>query len=244
MYIVLFKKTGRALLLATVALCACSAPAPLITTSLQPIDSRFDTAPDSATQAIVGRYKPLLDVRMGVVVGRTSQALPDGGFDSPIARFTTYAILRYAEEAGIPVDFSLYNVGGLRTGLPKGELRLFDLYTVYSFDNNVVVLTIQGKYLRELAAFFARTHPQPMGNAALEIAPNCAPSLRINGEELDDGRMYRLITNNFVGSGGDGMTMLREAVAVEYPGILFRDAIIHYIQTAGREIAPPQEERK
>lgn len=211
---------------------ACAAPAPLITTSLQAIDSRFDARPDSATQAIVARYKPLLDARMDVVIGQLAQALPTGDYDSPMARFTTHAILRYAQQADIPVDFSLYNTGGLRAGLPQGDVRLFDVFAAYSFDNDIAILSIRGKYLRELAGFFARTQPQPMGNAELVVAQDGRATLRINGEELDDDKIYRLITNNFVGEGGDRMTMLRHAVAVERPGVLFRDAMIRYLQTA------------
>ncbi|MDR2362007.1 MAG: 5'-nucleotidase C-terminal domain-containing protein [Prevotellaceae bacterium] len=225
-------------LLTAIALYACAASTPYITTSLQPIDSRFDTRPDTAALTILAHYKPQLDARMNVVIGRTAQALPDGDYNSPIARFTTHAILRYAEQEGIPVDFSLYNIGGLRAGLPQGDIRLLDIYSVYSFDNDVVVLSIQGKYLRELAAFFARTHPQPMGAAELEIAPNGEATLRINGHTLDDDRMYRLVTNNFVGDGGDDMTMLRHAATVEHIGVLFRDAMIRYVQTAKQEITP------
>jgi 2',3'-cyclic-nucleotide 2'-phosphodiesterase (5'-nucleotidase family) len=221
-----------------VALYACAASTPQITTSLQPIDNRLDAHPDTTAQAILARYKPQLDARMNIIIGRTAQAMPDGDYNSPIARFTTHAILRYAQQENIPVDFSLYNVGGLRAGLPQGDIRLLDIYTVYSFDNDVVVLAIQGKYLRQLAALFARTHPQPMGAAELEIAPNGDATLRINGRTLDDNRIYRLITNNFVGDGGDNMTMLRHADTVEHTGILFRDAIIRYIQTAGQEIIP------
>lgn len=234
MHMFSLKKTGWALAAAT-GLCACAAPAPLITTSLQAIDSRFDARPDSATAAIVARYKPLLDARMDVVIGRLAQALPAGDYDSPLARFTTHAILRYAQQLGVAVDFSLYNTGGLRAGLPQGDVRLFDLFATYSFDNDVTILSIHGKYLRELAGFFARTQPQPMGNAELVVAHDGRATLRINGEELDDDKIYRLITNNFVAEGGDRMTMLRHAVAVERPGVLFRDAMIRYLQTGGAD---------
>jgi 2',3'-cyclic-nucleotide 2'-phosphodiesterase (5'-nucleotidase family) len=54
-------------------------------------------------------------------------------------------------------------------------------------------------------------------------------SISIKGEALDDDRMYRIITNNFVAEGGDGMTMLTKAAVLDRPGVLVRDAMTDYI---------------
>jgi len=221
-------------LLLAVALVACK-PVKTVTqvagASLQRIDSRFDARPDSATLAVVNKYKPEIDVIMNTVVGEAPEELVRGYPEALLSNFTVDALLHIAERENIAVDFSLYNFGGLRSTLPKGLIRIYDIYSVYPFENDLMILTLEGKYVREMGELFARRRVEPMGNVTLVIGQGSLKSMRIKGEEVDDKKMYRFITNNFVGEGGDSMTMLTHAVAVERPGIIVREALIEYIKS-------------
>ncbi len=213
---------------------------------MQVIDSRFDALPDPATSAIINNYKPTMDTLMGVVIGQAAQELTVELPESLLSNFTADALLRIAEQQRIAIDCSLYNFGGLRTSLPKGPVRLYEMFLIYSFDNDLVVITIEGKYIRELGDFFARTQPQPMGNVELVIAGKQLKSMRIKGKEVEDKQLYRVITNDFVASGGDDMKVLTNALVIERPGILVRDAMIAYIQSLtakGKQVDAKLNER-
>ena len=199
---------------------------------LQPIDARFDTHPDSATTAILNNYKPQMDALMNVVIGESEEEIAaPKNWQSPICFFTTNALLEIANTLHLQADFSLYNIGGIRAGMPKGDIRLYDIYAVFPFDNDIVVITIQGKYIRELMEMFAKKNPQLMANVAIVFSQNRLKSMRINDEELNDEKMYRVVTNNFVAEGGDNMEVLLNAVSAEQTGIIIRDAITDYIKT-------------
>ncbi|MDR3133837.1 MAG: 5'-nucleotidase C-terminal domain-containing protein [Prevotellaceae bacterium] len=236
------------LLLPGVVLYACkpaaTAPSPAgkitITSFMQPVDSTLDAQPDAAAQAILDKYKPAMDALMNEVIGQSEVDMPVAGRpESLLSNFTADALLRIAEQQGWPADVSLYNFGGIRSSLAAGAVRLYDIYALYPFENDLVILTIQGRYLRELATLFAERNVQPMGNVRLAIAQKEVKSLRINNAEVDDEKMYRLITNSFVAEGGDGMEALLHAVAVERTGMTVRDGMIAYIKSltaAGKPI--------
>jgi 2',3'-cyclic-nucleotide 2'-phosphodiesterase (5'-nucleotidase family) len=228
------------LLLAGVVFCACKpvaiAPSPAgkitITTFMQPVDSTLDAQPDTATQTILNKYKPAMDALMSEIIGQSDVDMPVAERpESLLSNFTADALLRIAEQQGWTVDMSLYNFGGIRSALAAGAVRLYDIYALYPFENDLVILTIQGRYLRELAGFFAEQNVQAMGNVRLVIAQQQVKSLLINSAEVDDEKMYRLITNSFVAEGGDGMKALLHAIAMERTGITVRDAMVVYIKS-------------
>jgi 2',3'-cyclic-nucleotide 2'-phosphodiesterase (5'-nucleotidase family) len=202
-----------------------------ITFFMQPVDSTLDAQPDAAAQAILNNYKPAMDASMGEVIGQSAIDMPAAKRpESLISNFTADALLRIAEQHGWQADLSLYNFGGIRSALTGGAIRLYDVYALYPFENDLVLLTIRGRYLRELAAFFAGQSVQAMGNVRLAIAQKQVTSLLVNGAEVDDEQMYRLITNDFIAEGGDGITVLSHAVSMERTGITVRDAMIDYIK--------------
>jgi 2',3'-cyclic-nucleotide 2'-phosphodiesterase (5'-nucleotidase family) len=232
-----FKIVSALLLLAFLYACKPAAIAPsqakkiTITTFMQPVDSAFDAQPDEAAQAILNKYKPAMDALMSEVIGQSAVEMPAARRpESLLSNFTADALLRIAGQQGWQVDVSLYNFGGIRSALAKGDVRVYDIYALYPFENDLVILTIQGRYLRELAAFFAAQSVQPMGNVRLVIAGKQVKSFLINNAEVDDEKMYRLITNNFVAEGGDGMAALSRAAAVERPGVTVRDAMMNYVR--------------
>ncbi|MDR3351060.1 MAG: 5'-nucleotidase C-terminal domain-containing protein [Prevotellaceae bacterium] len=223
---------------------AATAPSPAgeitVTTFMQPVDSTLDAQPDAAAQAILDKYKPAMDTLMGKIIGRSDVEMPlTREPESLLSNFTVDALLRIAGQQGWAVDASLYNSGGIRSALAAGAVRLYDIYALYPFENDLVILTIRGRYLRELAGFFAERGVQPMGNVRMIIARKQVKSLLVNGSEVDDEKMYRLITNNFVAEGGDGMRALSHAAAMERMGVTVRDAMIAYIKSlaaAGQSI--------
>lgn len=118
-----------------------------------------------------------------------------------------------AMRAAIPdADVAFTNSGGLRAELPAGRLTFGQLYRALPFDNRLSILTLTGA---ELLALFEEGFSGSFGvpqlsGIELEVATSCRPRERIvtarlsNGEVLHPGRMYRVVTNDFVATSGDG----------------------------------------
>ena len=200
------------------------------------IDSTYDANPDTAVAAIVAKYQSALTDQLQEVIGKSAREMSSRRPESLLSNFTTDAMLEIARNRlGKPVDFSLVNFGGLRAVLPAGDIRLYDTYTIYPFENRLVILTLEGKYVRELFEFFATNRIEPMGNVSLKIKDKKLDLAKIDGQVLDDAKIYTLVTLDFIAQGGDGMTVFSKAASYEPTELLLRDAMIDYIKTLTSE---------
>jgi len=106
-------------------------------------------------------------------------------------------------------DLSLWNSGGIRDSLPDGDVRYRDVLKVFPFGSTLVTLDLSGTDLtRLLAQAFGKTpgsggYPQLAG-VELQGRGGVLESVRIGGKPIDPSRRYRLVSNSFLASGGDG----------------------------------------
>jgi 2',3'-cyclic-nucleotide 2'-phosphodiesterase (5'-nucleotidase family) len=53
----------------------------------------------------------------------------------------------------------------------------------------------------------------------------------INGDPVDDARLYSVTTNDFILAGGDGFTEFAKGTDIVDSGIFLRDVLVDYIKT-------------
>ena len=103
--------------------------------------------------------------------------------------------------AALGTEFAVVNSGSLRLDLPAGELTYGQLYEAFPFDEGLAVIELHGEELVALLRVLSRDNRFAQA-AGLRwdgtAARTCA------GEPLQPGRLYRVGTNEFVASGGDG----------------------------------------
>jgi len=121
-------------------------------------------------------------------------------------------------------QFALMNPGGVRSDLrcasaPPCAVTYGEVFTMQPFGNNLVVLTLSGAQIKQLLE-----DQQRQGrNAPSFLIPSSSltyrwlakaahgqrvQELRIGGQPVDPGTDYRLVVNNFMADGGDGLTGL------------------------------------
>jgi 2',3'-cyclic-nucleotide 2'-phosphodiesterase (5'-nucleotidase family) len=193
-----------------------------------------------AVQRIMDTYSPELHKQMGKVVGYTVSEMRSYSPESPLSNLAADALLavartRYGKDG---VDFSLTNFGGIRTSLPKGDVRLYDIYAVFPFENTLVLISMKGSQVRELFNAFARTRVEVLGGVSLKIKNRSVTELLINGKPLDDNKIYRVATIDFLLSGGDKVSALKDNLKVNFSGITVRDVILRYIEVFTRNGEP------
>ena len=196
------------------------------------IDAAYDAQPDSLVSAIVAKYKEELNERLYEVVGKSAREMSVRRPESLLSNFTADAILSVAKEKiRHDIDFSLINFGGIRTDMPSGDITVYDLYSIYPFENKLAILTIDGKTVRELFDFFAANRMEAMSNVYLYVNEKKVSEATINGKPLDDNQTYTLVTLDFIAQGGDGMNMLSKASNYESTELLLRDVMEEYIRS-------------
>ena len=182
---------------------------------------RFDA--DPAVAALVARYKaaaaPIAEQPIGRLGFSVAQRDPD--LISPGALFISDAMLHVARDpAKGGADVALMNTGGARADLAGGEVSYGDLFRLQPFENALVTVSLTGAELKAVLEqiFDSGTNSAarpnyilPSANMTFSVDRSRAAGprvfdIRIDGRPLDPAREYRVVTNNFLASGGDNFT--------------------------------------
>lgn len=174
-----------------------------------------------------------------------------------------YAGRKYAEEQnlGISVDVAISNGGGIRASVPKGEISMNTLYTVFPYGNTIALVTITGEQLLEVLEASTFSTPTAIGGfpqiAGAEFTVNTAVEY-VNGEQYPDstyyapanpgGRVtitsvggkafdpeanYTVVVNSFQAEGGDTYYVLTQGSYMQDTGIIDAEALIDYVDSMG-----------
>jgi 5'-nucleotidase/UDP-sugar diphosphatase len=151
----------------------------------------------------------------------------------------------------LKTDFALQNGGGIRVGLPAGEITKKKIYEILPFDNTVVVLKMKGlqvlRLFEHMAAVPAGSGAFPQMSVGVRFMVNAAArkieGVTINGRPIDPDRIYAMATNSYLAGGGDGYKILLEALDRYDTSTFQRDALIEYIATVMRRVKPELEGR-
>lgn len=141
---------------------------------------------------------------------------------------------------GKKVHMGVTNFGGIRADMPKGEVILDDLLSMFPFKNYLVYLEHKGSTIRGWLEEMAAGHFQVLGGVKVVAEDGKLVSVEIDGQPLDDDKIYGVTTVSFLLSGGDGLYMARDAVSqVDFNDVDVIDAVLEHVYAetaAGRPI--------
>ena len=210
--------------------------------------TEYQTKASIPIREIINTYSPELNKKMNQVVGYTTTEMRSYYPESPLSNLGGDALLAIARRHyGLEnVDFALTNFGGIRTSFPKGDLTLYYVYAAFPFENSLVLVSLKGNRVRELFESFAAHRVEVLSGVSLKIDDHRITQLLINGEPLDNERIYHIATIDFLLQGGDRMTMLKNNLGVDYSGLTLRDVILQYINvfTTNGEPIPARTDRR
>lgn len=194
------------------------------------MDSTMNTPVEPKSYRIISKYKPLMERTMLEVVGVTDAELRSSRPESLLSNFTADAMLEYAKKHG-GADFALTNFGGIRAAMPAGNVRRYDVFSIFPFENYLVLVDVKGSAVLELFNYFASHNPEVIsGNVRFVINDKSLESLTINGEPVSGDRNYKIATLDFILTGGDNLSMLKNNISVVETGVLLRDVVFEQIK--------------
>lgn len=217
------------------------------------MDSTWDSAKGKAT-AIIDKYKPAVDSLL-IPIGQTKEELKAYPPEDKLSNLAGDIMLSFGTDylkkstgnASAKVDISITNFGGIRASMPEGNVTSFDIISIFPFDNKIMILDLEGKYVRELMENFAkRGRVEAMGGVRLVIDKNTLTECTVAGEPIDDSRIYKIVTIDFLLGGGDSVYALRYAKNTTDCGVFMRDVVIEYIKkltAAGKMIKAEKDGR-
>ena len=197
------------------------------------IDSTWDNITDLTATKIIGDYSSLvapLDEILCYSAAEYGKQRPESG----LSNFAADAIKEVAEKTtGEKMDMAMTNFGGIRTSLPKGAIRVYDIYSIFPFNNTVVVLDIKGSELRKFLGRAASGWIEALSNVEILVDGRNIVTLNVNGAPIDDERMYKFATINFLLDGGDGVSLRQIAANINDTGVYIRDGIVDLLRERG-----------
>jgi 5'-nucleotidase len=193
-----------------------------------------DVPPDPGVTRIIERYAALVRDKASELVGSVSHDLrraPDPDGRSELGTIIADAQLAAARAAGDTAAVAFMNAGGVRAdlvppaGAGHGAVRFADLFAVQPFGNTIMAFTISGDVLgRLLEQQFDNPRPgqrrvlYPSSGFTYSAAPSAPAgqrvdpgSIRVDGRHVAPTDSVRVVTTDFLLSGGDGMAVLDES---------------------------------
>lgn len=178
--------------------------------------------------------------KLGVTLTASFDLVPD--IESAIGNLMTEAML-----ASFDADIAIHNVfGGIRSGLPAGELTYGSVFEMFPFDNIVSIHEISGSDLRRIFARWANGHRKP-GFAGMRVFVSCTAGgmdvvMRLNdGREISDDDRVRIVVNDFLALGGDDIltpAIPEGGFELHYDMPLTRDALVSWFKAGPATLAP------
>lgn len=133
------------------------------------------------------------------------------------------------------VDMAIVNAGSIRYYLPDGVITLGDVIAVSPFDNELCVVKLQGKYIKEIMKAGLANRGQGAflyySKGVKIIAEGVAtPQFTFNGKPIDDNKTYKVAVSDFMVAGGDNYSQFAKGLSVDYTGLNVRDIIIEFLK--------------
>lgn len=196
--------------------------------------------PDTSLVRLLSPYKQGLDKTMNEILTQTPERLEKRKPECALNNLLCDALLsQAAARYGKPIDVSHLNFGGVRNGLPKGNVTVGDVFEVMPFDNQLVVLTLTGDKLMQFLNHFAADEALLVGGVSVKLHDNKVQAVTFaNGRTLQPAESYTVALSDYIANGGGGVSFLKEASKREDLNYLIRDALIDYFRKQGRSGQP------
>ena len=183
------------------------------------VDARYDARPDAQAAEFMKPYKHVVDSIMGPVVGRSAKYMtakrPEGTLSNLLADIMVWAAKDYNEQP----DLGIYNMGGVRADLPKGEITYGDVLDIAPFENKIAFTTLSGTDLLELFSQMANVGGEGVSHSVRMVISKDGKlvSVTVNGEPVDPARDYRITTIDYLLGGTDKMEAFKKGRNVNSP---------------------------
>ena len=129
------------------------------------------------------------------------------------------------------IDFALFNYGGVRGTLNKGEITQHDLFTIMPWKNLATVVKIKGEKVIDLVDYFNKENlAHPSTRLEIEFINKKIKKILINKRKFDKNKSYYVLTSNFLQEGGDKMTFFKDPLELYNLNLNLRDLLIKSIE--------------
>lgn len=194
----------------------------------------------------LSKYRDSISKEMDKVINYCSIAMevgcPEGLLGNFISDLAILYIRKNFPENEFNPDFCILNNGGFRSTLNEGPITIGDIFQIMPFDNHLLILEIKGEEMNDLIKYIkdksttniSRKSGVPLSGIRLKISGDKVSRCMVSNKMYDPLKTYRVLTTNYLASGGDDMVFLKDCKTLFNTKLLLRDVIIRYIEELGK----------
>ena len=189
-------------------------------------------------EAFIKPFKEKVKKEMDVVLSYTSKELNryDGELESSLGNLMAdlcyeRANMVFNSRTKKNIDFSMFNFGGIRASISKGEIRNQHAFELMPFENSLVVVELTAEKITALATYLiTQNKAHPLSKHINLVVSDNDFKLTINNAPLDNSKTYFVLTSDYLQSGGDNMIFFKDPVNLFKLDYKVRNAIIDYFK--------------
>lgn len=193
---------------------------------------------DTTVLNFISPFQQTLDKEINEVLSYTPQVLTreDGKMQSSIGNIYADLCIERANPVfkkltGKSIDLALFNYGGIRQSIPKGDIKVIDVFQLMPFENMLVVAELSGEQMEALFNFFEKEKSaHPISGVQLTFGNDSLTKILIQNKPFDKKKNYFVLTSDYLQQGGDHMVFLENPVKLHPLNYKIRDAIIDYLK--------------
>jgi len=189
---------------------------------------------DSSVYKMMSPYKKTHDEQMYAVIAKSEDALVKSDVESTLGNFFCDAVIYETKKLlgkdSSMLDVAIFNKGGLRNSLPKGNITIGNVFELMPFDNEVVILKLSGAQFKDMCFKIVEKGGIPVGGMRLTMKGTTPTDITVNGKPFDETKDYWVVTSDYLANGGDSYNFFKNAKERKIMNVLLRNMIINYCE--------------
>jgi len=193
-----------------------------------------DNKVDSTIYKAMLPYKKTHDEQMYSVIAKSEDALVKADVESTLGNFFCDAVIYETKKLlgkdSAMLDVAIFNKGGLRNSLPKGNITIGNIFELMPFDNELVLLKLSGTQFKDMCYKIVEKGGIPVGGMRLIMKGSTPTDITIKGKPFDETKDYWVVTSDYLANGGDSYNFFKDAKERKVMNVLLRNVIINYCE--------------
>ena len=189
---------------------------------------------DSSIYKAMLPYKKTHDEQMYAVIAKSEDALLKADVESTLGNFFCDAVIYETKKLlgkdSSMLDVAIFNKGGLRNSLPKGNITIGNVFELMPFENEVVLLKLSGAQFKDMCFKIVEKGGIPIGGMRLIMKGSEPTDIFVNGKPFDETKDYWVVTSDYLANGGDSYNFFKNAKEIKVMNVLLRTMIINYCE--------------